>query len=78
MGLLFGNSLFIIHLSSFSACPALLNKGCVRDTGMEGKSLCHAVRKKTTVPCGGKVISLVNTASALSSACFGVKFFCSL
>lgn len=78
MGLLFGSSLFIVHLSSFSVCPAILSTGCVRDTAMEGKSLCHSARKKTTVPCGGKVISLVNTASALSSACFNVKFFCSL
>ena len=76
IGLLFGSSLFMVHLSSFSMFPAVLSTGCVRGTAMEGKSLYHLARKKRTVRCGGKVISLVNIASALSSACFGVEFFC--
>jgi len=76
IGLLFGSLLFTVHLSSLSVCPALLSTGCMRDTAVEGKSLCHSAGEKRTVPCGGKVISLVNTASVLSAACFGMEFFC--
>lgn len=71
-----GSSLFMVLLSSFLASPALLSAGCVGDTAIEGKSRYHLARKKRTISCGGKVISLVSAGSALSSACFGVGFFC--
>lgn len=56
--------------------PHPLRTQCERNTVVEGKSQDHLVRDKRMVPCSGKVISLVNTSSALSSACFGLEAFC--
>lgn len=70
------SSLFMVHLSSFSTSPALLSTQCERNTAVEGKSQDLLIRDKRMVPCGGKVISLVNTSSALSSASFGLEALC--